>query len=72
MKKLFKDIPDGTHFEDLGGRKYIKVQTLTGSGNKQTHNRLVVGDDTLLPFNSIDYEGYAARCPDLLYVKEIS
>lgn len=71
MPPTFKQIPDGATFKDGGGRKYIKLQTLTASGNEQTHNRVVKGSETLLPFNCIDFDGFAASCPDFLLVEII-
>ena len=67
----FKDIPDGTNFMDGCGRAYVKLQSLTASGNKQTHNRVVEGSETLLPFNSVDDCGFATKCPDFLLVEVI-
>lgn len=72
MSMMFRDIPDGSNFKDGNGRKYVKLQTLTASGNKQSHNRVVEGSDTLLPYNSIDFDGVAASCPDFLLVEIIS
>lgn len=59
----FGEMPAGTHFTD-GRRKFVKLQPTTGVGLPQTHERVV--GTARLGFNSVDYNGGAANCPDWL------
>lgn len=65
----FRDIPQGSHFEDKGGRRFIKVAFILPSSLKQILYREVEGHR--LPFNAIDYDGVPGNCPDWLPFKII-
>jgi hypothetical protein len=58
----FKDIPQGTHFQDGSGRKFIKLQEVIPSGLNRKY--WFESDGFKDTFNAIDYDGSAAKCPD--------
>jgi hypothetical protein len=67
--KKFIDIPDGSHFEDSSGRRFIKLLSKTACGVPQKSGRIVLaskyGPESLfLPFNAVDYNGTSGTCSD--------
>jgi hypothetical protein len=64
----FCDIPNGGHFKDNAGRRFIKLVDKTACGIPQTFGRLVAKSEygpksEPLLFNSVDYDGYVGTCP---------
>lgn len=77
---LFKDIPEGTHFQDHNGRRFIKLFTKTAAGLPQQHIRRVLefttSDGVTHPqwqdtYNAMDYSGISGKCPDWVEFKII-
>lgn len=64
----FKDIPQGTHFVDDRGRRFIKLQNILPSTERPEYFMRVVDPNGYkypdVSFNSIDYNGISATCPD--------
>ena len=65
----FCDIPNGGHFSDGKDRNFIKLVNKTAGGIPQTFGRIVSESEYgpksgYLEFNSIDYDGFVASCPD--------
>ena len=81
MKQMltFGDMPDGTHFQDGSGRKFIKLNLTFAHGSPFKVYRVGLGDndEPVLPnwndcFNAVDYQGYLAKCPDWVEFKVLS
>jgi hypothetical protein len=72
----FGDMPDGTHFEDGHGRKFIKLRLTFAAGGPFKCYRVVLGEDDQSKmqdfFNAVDYQGIGGKCPDWLEFKVIS
>ena len=63
----FIDIPNGAHFEDSQGRKFIKLKLESACGAPFKAGRLWDGHQTLTEndiFNAVDYDGIGGKCPD--------
>lgn len=70
----FSDIPDGAHFEDKNGKKFIKLISKTAFGIPQKFGRIVAQSEygpesKLLLFNAVDYDGIIGTCPDFVLFK---
>lgn len=67
MKTIaFKDIPQGSHFMEVSGRrKFVKMQNVFPSGVKiDGYATIVDGKQIKKLHNAVDYDGIAACCPD--------
>lgn len=74
--KKFGDIPNGAHFEDGSGRKFIKLVNVTAGGIPQKFGRIVEAsqygpESCFLDFNAVDYEGFVGKCPEWVEFKLI-
>jgi len=72
----FGDMPDGTHFEELGGngRKFIKLQSKTAAGIPNGYIRTfpnVAPRTDQYQLNSVDYDGIGGLCPAWLEFRVI-